>query len=76
MSTKLDLWQRASASEEELERLQNEREYAAITGESLGTVRRNRLLGKGCPFVKLGFLVRYRPSDIRAYILSNLRPVK
>lgn len=57
-----------------LEALLSEYEYAAITGESVSTARMNRLLGKGCPFVKLGALVRYRPDDIRAYIEQNLRP--
>jgi hypothetical protein len=65
--------ERASAASTQLETLLNEHEYAAITGESVATARRNRLLGKGCPFVKLGALVRYRPSDVRAYIERNLR---
>ena len=60
----------------QLEALLNEYEYAAITGESVATARRNRLLAKGCPFVKLGALVRYRPSDVRAYIARNLRPTQ
>ena len=58
----------------QLEALLNEHEYASITGESVATARRNRLLGKGCPFVKLRALVRYRPSDVRAYIARNLGP--
>jgi hypothetical protein len=50
-----------------------EREYCRITGESLGTARRNRRLKKGCPFVKLGALVFYRDEDIRAYLDRNVR---
>ena len=65
--------ERASAANHQLEPLLNEHEYAAITGESVATARRNRLLGKGCPFVKLGSLVRYSPSDVRAYIEANRR---
>jgi hypothetical protein len=57
----------------QIERLLDEREYAAITGRSIASVRRDRLLGQGCPFVKLNFLVKYRPSDVRAYIASNVR---
>ena len=57
----------------EIERLLDEREFAAITGRSIASARRDRLLGKGCPYVKLGFLVRYRPSDVRAYIAKNVR---
>jgi hypothetical protein len=64
---------RASGANTQLEPLLNEHEYAAVTGESVATARRNRLLGRGCPFVKLGALVRYRPSDVRAYIEQNLR---
>jgi hypothetical protein len=65
--------ERESAANNPLESLLNEYEYAAITGESVATARRNRLLGKGCPYVKLGSLVRYRPQDVRAYIARNLR---
>jgi hypothetical protein len=61
------------ASDVPLEPLLREHEAARITGESVATLRRNRLLGKGCPYVKLGTLVRYQPSDLRAYIEGNLR---
>jgi predicted DNA-binding transcriptional regulator AlpA len=61
------------ASEKSLESLLDEREVAQITGESVATLRRNRLLGKGCPHVKLGALVRYKPSDLRDYIERNVR---
>jgi hypothetical protein len=62
-----------SAEKTQLEALLNEHEYSAITGESVATARRNRLIGRGCPFVKLGALVRYRPEDVRTYIARNLR---
>jgi len=61
-----------SSAETSLEPLLNERQYAALTGESVATARRNRILGRGCPWVKLGSLVRYRPRDIRSYIAHNL----
>ena len=64
---------RREGADNEIERLLDEREYAAITGRSIASARRDRLLGKGCPYVKLGFLVRYRPSDVRAYIAKNVR---
>ncbi len=57
---------------DEIERLLDEREYSAVTGRSVASARRDRLLGRGCPYVKLGFLVRYRPSDVRAYIAQNV----
>lgn len=56
-----------------LESLLDERAVSQITGVSVATLRRNRLLGKGCPHVKLGSLVRYKPSDLRSYIERNVR---
>lgn len=56
-----------------LETLLTEHEYARITKRSVASVRRDRLLRKGCPYVKLGALVRYRPEDIRVHIERNLR---
>jgi hypothetical protein len=63
----------ANAPEPELESLLTEQEYARITKRSVASVRRDRLLRQGCPYVKLGALVRYRPADVRAYIESRLR---
>jgi hypothetical protein len=74
MNTSQDC-ERASTANSQLEPLLNEHDYTAITGESVATARRNRLLGKGCPFVKLGALVRYRPEDVRAYIARNLKAI-
>ena len=65
--------ERESAADTQLEPLLNEHEYSALTGESVATARRNRLLKKGCPYVKLGALVKYRPSDVRSYIAQNVR---
>jgi hypothetical protein len=56
-----------------MEPLLTEYQFSAITGTSVATTRRNRLLGKGCPYVKLGALVRYRPEDVRDYISRNVR---
>jgi hypothetical protein len=60
-------------SEPGLETLLTEQEYARITKRSVASVRRDRLLKQGCPYVKLGALVRYRPEDIRAYLDRSLR---
>jgi hypothetical protein len=62
-----------SAKATELEALLSEQEYAGITKRSVASVRRDRLLGQGCPYVKLGALVRYRPEDVRAHLESSLR---
>jgi hypothetical protein len=64
---------RESVAESELETLLTEHEYARITKRSVASVRRDRLLGQGCPYVKLGALVRYRPEDVRAHLERSLR---
>jgi hypothetical protein len=55
-----------------LETLLNEYEYARIVNRSVASIRRDRVRRVGCPFVKLGALVRYRPDDIRAHIERNI----
>ena len=57
----------------ELETLLTELEYSRVTKRSVASVRRDRLLNQGCPYVKLGALVRYRPKDVIAHIERNLR---
>jgi hypothetical protein len=64
---------RKSINNTGLENLFDERVLARITGRSVASIRRDRLLGKGCPFVKLQHLVRYRPQDARDYIQRNVR---
>lgn len=41
---------------------------AAIRGCSLSTIERDRWLGGGIPFIKMGRLVRYRKSDIQQWL--------
>lgn len=41
---------------------------AAILGCSLATIERDRWLGAGIPFIKIGRMVRYRKSDIRSWL--------
>jgi hypothetical protein len=65
--------ERNSATELRLEVLLTEHEYARITKRSVASVRRDRLLRQGCPYVKLGALVRYRPDDVRAHLERSLR---
>jgi len=65
--------ERESVTESELETLLTEHEYARVTKRSVASVRRDRLLGQGCPYVKLGALVRYRPEDVRAHLERSLR---
>jgi hypothetical protein len=65
--------ERGRVAESALEMLLTEHEYARITKRSVASVRRDRLLKQGCPYVKLGALVRYRPEDVRSHIERNLR---
>jgi hypothetical protein len=62
-----------SGAEPSLETLLTEREYASITKRSVASVRRDRLLRQGCPYVKLGALVRYRPEAVKAHLERSLR---
>src|SRR5258707_12475 len=64
---------RESDADPKIEKLLNEYEFAHIINRSVASVRRDRARGLGCPYVKLGALVRYRPSDVRAHIERNLR---
>ena len=63
--------ERESVANHPLEPLVDEFECARITGRSVPSLRRDRLLGAGIPFVKLTSLVRYDPRDIRAHIDRN-----
>jgi hypothetical protein len=65
--------ERESAANLNLESLLTEQKYARITKRSVASVRRDRLLMQGCPYVKLGALVRYRPEDVREHLKRNLR---
>jgi hypothetical protein len=56
-----------------IEPMMNEHEVARVEGRSVSSVRRDRLLRKGCPYVKIGALVRYKPSDLRAFLEQNRR---
>ena len=48
--------------------LLNEKQFCAITGQTVSSVRANRIRGKGCKFCKIGGLVRYRLPDIIEYL--------
>jgi predicted DNA-binding transcriptional regulator AlpA len=55
------------------DKLLNDHEVARLTGLSVATLRRWRLLGKGPRYAKLGALVRYRLEDLQAFIERNAR---
>jgi predicted DNA-binding transcriptional regulator AlpA len=51
--------------------LLNEFEVAHLTGMSIGSVRRWRILGQGPKYIKLLKAVRYKPVDVFAWIDSR-----
>jgi len=52
------------------ERLLNDREVSEITGRARSTLQKDRVSGIGIRFVRVGALVRYRLSDVEAYIAA------
>lgn len=53
-----------------IEDLLDERDLARITKRSVASIRRDRLLGIHCPFVRIGSSVRYRRSDVETWLRS------
>jgi hypothetical protein len=45
-----------------------EQTVAEITKRKLPTLRNDRHLGKGIPYIKLGKSVRYDPADVENYM--------
>ena len=54
-----------------LEELLNEHDVARITGLSLASVRRWRLLRQGPKYIKIGAAVRYKPEDLTSWLESR-----
>jgi predicted DNA-binding transcriptional regulator AlpA len=50
--------------------LLSDRDVAKIIGRARSTLQKDRVIGRGIPFVRIGALVRYRRSDVEAYIAS------
>lgn len=59
------------ATENEIEAFLNEHDVARITGLSVASVRRWRLLRQGPKYIKIGSAVRYKPGDIWAWLESR-----
>ena len=51
--------------------LLNEHDVARITGLSVASVRRWRLLRQGPKYIKIGAAVRYKPEDLTAWLASR-----
>ncbi len=50
------------------DRLLDDHEVARITGRARSTLQKDRVIGTGLPFVRIGRLVRYRQSDLAAFL--------
>ena len=48
-----------------------EKEVTEITGRALSTLRNERFLGKGIPYIKIGKSVRYRLDDVIEFMESR-----
>jgi predicted DNA-binding transcriptional regulator AlpA len=51
-----------------LDPLLSDRDVERITVRARSTLQKDRVSGSGIPFVRIGRLVRYRQSDVRAYL--------
>lgn len=51
-----------------MQNLLNEKKVAEITGRSIQTLRNDRHLGRGIPYVKLNRSVRYTPDMVEKYV--------
>ena len=58
-----------------IETLLSDRDVERITGRARSTLQKDRVLGTGIPFVRVGRLVRYRQSDVSTFLaaLPSLR---
>jgi predicted DNA-binding transcriptional regulator AlpA len=54
-----------------IETLLNERDVAHVTGLSVASVRRWRLLRQGPQYIKIGAAVRYTPESIREFVATR-----
>lgn len=53
-----------------LDPLLSDRDVERITGRARSTLQKDRVVGSGIPFIRIGRLVRYRQSDVRAFLNS------
>jgi predicted DNA-binding transcriptional regulator AlpA len=54
-----------------LEELLTERDVSRVTGLSVSSVRRWRLIRQGPRYIKIGSAVRYRTRDVAAWLESR-----
>jgi predicted DNA-binding transcriptional regulator AlpA len=53
-----------------LDPLLSDREVSRIIGRAVSTLQKDRVTGGGIQFIRVGRLVRYRQSDVSAYLAA------
>jgi len=56
------------STQAQLEALLTEQDVARLLHRKLRTIQKDRLLGRGPRYLKIGRSVRYRPTDIAAFL--------
>jgi len=51
-----------------LDQLLSDRDVERITGRARSTLQQDRVSGVGIPFVRVGRLVRYKQTDVTAFL--------
>ena len=53
-----------------IDRLLSDREVAQLIGRARSTLQKDRVAGRGIPYITIGRQVRYRESDVAAYLAT------
>jgi hypothetical protein len=53
-----------------MDQLLTEDDVSRVTGRAVSTLQKDRCVGGGIPFIRVGRLVRYRASDLETYLAS------
>jgi predicted DNA-binding transcriptional regulator AlpA len=56
-----------------VEALLTEAQVSEILGRGVPTLQKDRVAETGPQFIKMGRLVRYRPSDVQAWLAERVR---
>jgi hypothetical protein len=49
----------------------DEKELSRITRRALSTIRNDRHLGRGIPYIRIGRSIRYNLYDVQSYLESH-----
>jgi len=54
-----------------LEPLLTQKDYAQLRRCSIRTIQRERERGNGCPFIRIGKLIRYKTADVLQFVEAH-----